>query len=81
MGGELGGLMESLILSLNDFPNGNSASNSVTEVNRRQVPSTAAFIYRLLNEGEKKCFSCSQPNTVNEDIVKKKVKPKSEHTS
>lgn len=49
-GGELGGLMEGLILSLNDFPNGNSASNSVTEVNRRQVPSTAALIYRLLKE-------------------------------
>lgn len=50
MGGELGGLMEGLILSLNDFPNGNSASNSVTEVNRRQVPSTAALISRLLKE-------------------------------
>lgn len=50
VGGELGGLMEGLILSLNDFPNGNSASNSVTEVNRRQVPSTAALIYRLLKE-------------------------------
>lgn len=50
VGGELAGLMEGLILSLNDFPNGNSASNSVTEVNRRQVPGTAALISRLLKE-------------------------------
>lgn len=62
--------MESLILSLNDFPNGNSASNSVTEVNRRQVPNTAALIYRLLKE--KKRAVLIHMLTVNEDVVKKK---------
>lgn len=46
--------LESFILNWNDFPNGNSAPNSVTQVNTQQMPSQAAFI-RL--------------NTVNEDVV------------
>lgn len=51
---DVAALMESFILSLNGFPNGNSAPNLVTQVNKQQVPSQAAF---------------RRPNGVNEDVV------------